>query len=65
MTKEKRKEDDFPDFIVCPTCGYNNYPDKVKLYGTCLRCKTTLDDKAKFKYNMYNKLRLWKGKRWY
>lgn len=66
MTNEKIKVKDknYPDWVVCPKCGYNNHPNKVKFYGTCLRCNEVLDEKAKFKNDMYKKLRLWKGKRW-
>ena len=53
------------DFTVCPHCNYNNNPSMVNFYGTCLRCGEVLDKKAKFKHDMYNKLRLWKGKKWY
>lgn len=65
MIKEKRKDDDYPDWVVCPKCGYNNHPDKVKFYGTCLRCGKVIDEKAKFIHDMYNKLHLWRGKKWY
>ena len=45
-------------------CGYNNHPDNVKYYGTCTRCGKVVDAQAYFRHVMYNKLRLWRGKRW-
>lgn len=52
------------DFIKCE-CGYNNKPYNVKTYGTCTGCGKVLDKQSKFRHDMYNKLKLWKGKRWY
>ena len=52
-------------FIKCPNCGYNHKEENVKHYGTCTGCKRTLDEKAKFEYEMVCRLRLWKGKKWY
>lgn len=65
MSREKKKEKVFMEFIVCPDCKYNNKPKNVELYGTCLRCHKVLDEKSKFKHDMINKLHLWKGKKWY
>lgn len=59
-----RKEEKQMDFIKCE-CGYNNKPYNVKTYGTCTGCGKVLDKQSKFRYDMYNKLKLWKGKRWY
>lgn len=59
MKKDKKKI----DFVKCE-CGYNNYPENVKRYGTCRRCGKVLDAKYKFEYDMFCKLRLWKGKKW-
>ena len=59
MQKEKKM-----DFIKFE-CGYNNKPWNVKRYGTCTGCGKVLDKQAKFRYDMYNKLKLWKEKRWY
>lgn len=45
--------------IVCE-CGYHNHKENVMRYGTCRRCNKVLDPKAKFNYEMYIKLRLWR-----
>lgn len=58
MKKDKKWEPN----IKCPYCNYENHEFNVKTYGTCTRCKKVLDEKAKFKYEMNKKLRLWKGK---
>ena len=62
---KKNKRDDFFTNVICDQCGYQNHKDKIERYGTCLRCGKVLDPKAKFNYEMYNGLRLWrkKGKR--
>ena len=57
------KKEPWVTHIKCE-CGYNNQPENVKHYGTCTRCGKVLDERAKFRYEMYNKLRLWRGKRW-
>lgn len=48
--------------IKCPYCEYSNKPFNVKKYGTCTGCKKLLDEKAKFKHEMYERLRLWRKK---
>lgn len=55
------KKDKFEEGVKCE-CGYYNLNHNVKIYGTCLKCKKTLDEKAKFKYDMNKKLKLWRGK---
>ena len=50
--------------VICPKCKYQNHEENVKRYGTCKLCKTVLDEKAKFEYEMYCRLRLRKGKKW-
>lgn len=52
----------FKDAMKCPKCGYYNLKQNWQLYGTCTRCHEVLDEKIKFKFEMYNKLKLWKGK---
>ena len=47
---------------VCDKCGYRNQEKNWKLYGTCTRCGAVLDEKIKFKYEMYTKLKLWRKK---
>lgn len=58
-----KKDKNWVIHVVCE-CGYNNQPNNVKTYGTCTRCGKVLDEQAKFRHDMYNKLRLWRGKRW-
>ena len=41
-------------------CGYQNHKENVARYGTCKGCGRGLDKKAKFDYEMYCKLRLWR-----
>ena len=57
------KKERWVKYIPCE-CGYTNHPDNVKVYGTCTRCGRTMDAKAKFRHDMYNKLRLWRGRKW-
>ena len=47
---------------VCEKCGYRNLEENYKKYGTCTRCRSVIDEKAKFKYEMNKKLRLWRNK---
>lgn len=53
------------EWIVCPNCGYNNSEKNVNKYGTCTGCRHVLDEKAKYKYEMVCRLKLWKGKKWF
>lgn len=55
-----KKKEKMMDYIICE-CGYNNKPWNVQNYGTCTRCRKVLDPKAKYKYEMNKKLRLWRG----
>lgn len=48
--------------LVKCECGYNNQPWAIERYGTCKLCGKVLDEKAKFHYEMYDKLRLWRKK---
>lgn len=57
--KEYSKEERYKYKIRCK-CGYWNKIDYVNIYGTCLRCGETLNSKAKFKYEMYDRLKLWR-----
>lgn len=50
----------FEENIECNKCGYHNHKRNVVIYGTCLMCGNVLDEKAKFKYEMNKKLRLWR-----
>lgn len=56
----KNKEKDL--WITCPNCGYHNQKEMISKYGTCKLCKRVLDNKAKYKYEMYCKLHLWSKK---
>ena len=49
--------------IVCD-CGYNNKKENVAIYGTCRGWGKVLDEKAKYKHEMFLRLKMWKGKRW-
>lgn len=51
-----------PDNYVVCCCGYHNRKCFVELSGVCKCCGTVLDDRAKFKYEMNKRLKLWKGK---
>ena len=57
MTKKKKV---FTEHIICE-CGYNNQPWNVRNYGTCTSCGKVLDQKAKYKYEMNKRLKLWRG----
>lgn len=48
--------------VKCPECGYNNKKYNVENYGTCTNCRKVLNEKAKFKYDMNKKLKLWRYK---
>lgn len=60
MKKEMRKNCKNLPNVCCPKCGYNNHKESVLRYGTCKRCNEVLDKKAKFDYEMYCKLHLWR-----
>lgn len=40
------------NFIKCPKCGYLNRKEAIAKWGTCLSCKTVLDNKAKLKFEL-------------
>lgn len=54
-----KKRKDFLDNVICE-CGYQNHKESVKRYGTCKLCGKVLDPRAKFDYEMFCKLRLWR-----
>jgi hypothetical protein len=58
-TREKSAKD--LGLIYCDKCGYCNRVEMISKYGTCRGCLAVLDEKAKFKYEMNKKLRLWKN----
>lgn len=59
MKKKYKKE---LDNIKCE-CGYHNHKESVQRYGTCKGCGKVLDEKAKFHYELFCKLNLWRYKR--
>ena len=59
---KKNKRNDFFTNVICDTCGYQNHKENVDHYGTCRLCGKILDKKAKFNYEMFCKLRLWRKK---
>lgn len=46
--------------IKCPCCKYENHKEMIGLYGTCKLCGKVLDKKAKYKYEIYKRLNLWR-----
>ena len=55
-------ESNFKNGKVCEKCGYRNREENWKVYGTCTRCGSVIDEKAKYKYEMNKRLRLWRNK---
>ena len=51
----------YEKMIQCPRCGKWSKKDFIEMYGTCL-CGEVLDEKAKFRYEMFCRLRLWRHK---
>ena len=49
------------DNIKCE-CGYQNHKEAIDIFGTCKGCGKVLNEKAKYKYEMNKRLRLWRGK---
>lgn len=56
-----RKYKELPN-VKCNICGYQNKAGNVAKYGTCKLCGNVLDEKAKYKYEMYIRLRMWRKK---
>ena len=48
--------------VKCSICGYQNKAGNVAKYGTCKLCGSVLDAKAKYKYEMYIRLKMWRKK---
>lgn len=59
--KHNKQTDDFTKGTKCE-CGYFNQYSNVQRYGTCKLCGKTLDEKAKYKYEMYCRLKMWRKK---
>lgn len=57
----RRDKHFFDKMIQCPKCQKWSKRSYIKTYGTCL-CGETLDQKAKFRYEMFMKLHLWRYK---
>lgn len=51
----------FDKMVQCPRCGKWSKKTYIQQYGTCL-CGEVLDEKAKYKYEMFVRLRLWRNK---
>lgn len=58
---KKERKNFFEKMIQCPRCGKWTKIIDVQRYGSCL-CGEVLDERSKFKYEMYNKLHLWRNK---
>ena len=54
-----KKDKKYIEFVTCD-CGYNNQPHNVATYGTCRGCGKVLDQKVKYRVEMYHRLRLWR-----
>lgn len=59
----KKKKEPLMNYVKCE-CSYNNNPERLKAFGTCLRCGKVLDEKAKYRYEMNKRLKLWREKKW-
>lgn len=58
---KKKKNNGFEDGTLCK-CGYFNQKFNIDRYGTCKGCGEVLDPKAKYKYEMFCRLKLWRKK---
>ena len=59
MKKRKRWKDDL-HLVTCEKCGYNNLPNFAHYFGTCLRCKNVIDEKAYFRRELSTRLGIWR-----
>lgn len=59
IMKKMSKEEFEKQHVVCE-CGYHNFKELVKRYGTCRRCGKVLDPKAKLEYERVCRLGLWR-----
>lgn len=55
----KNREKDILSNVIC-SCGYQNHKENIDKFGTCKLCGKVLNKKAKYRYEMYVKLRLWR-----
>ena len=51
----------YEKMVQCQRCGKWSKKSYIDIYGTCL-CGEVLDERAKFKYEMFCKLHLWRNK---
>lgn len=58
---QKKKKKGLPN-IICE-CGYQNKVEMIERYGTCRLCGKVLDPKAKYEYEMFTRLHLWRDKK--
>lgn len=56
-----KKDKSFEDGTLCK-CGYFNQKVNLDRYGTCKMCGEVLDPKAKYKYEMFCRLKMWRTK---
>lgn len=57
------KKNKWEESVVCEKCKYYNKKRFIEKYGTCNLCGNVLDPKAKYKYEMVKRLRLWRNKK--
>lgn len=51
----------FDNMVRCDKCGKWSKKSYVNTYGACL-CGNVLDNRARFKYKLFIKLKLWRYK---
>lgn len=56
-----KKDKSFEDGTLCK-CGYFNQKFNLDRYGTCKMCGEVLDSKAKYKYEIFCRLKMWRKK---
>lgn len=59
---KKNKPEKYRELVRCDKCGYCNQPEMVKSSGVCNGCGKILNEKAKYRYEMYHRLRMWRKK---
>ena len=59
MTEKRKKLNS----IKCDTCGYSNHNEYVLYSGICHGCGKVLNGRARFRYIMNRKLKIWRDDR--
>lgn len=59
--RDKTNMEEKLDLIKCD-CGYYNHKEMIQKYGTCKLCGKVLNKKAKYNYEMYKRLKMWRKK---